>query len=41
MDKISLAYVAIAAAGSPRLVQVGLPVADNSPVSPRFNGAGI
>ena len=31
-------HVAIAAAGSPRLVQVGLPVADNSPVSPRFVG---
>ena len=32
-------YVAIAAEGSPRLVQVGLPVADSSPVSPRFKGA--
>ena len=41
MDKTSLADVAIAAAGSPRLVQVGLPVADSSPVSPRFDGAGI
>ena len=34
-------YVAIAASDSPRLVQVGLPVADSSPVSPRFDGAGI
>ena len=31
-------YVATAAAGSPRIVQVGLPVAVNSPVSPRFDG---
>ena len=31
-------YVAIAAADSPRIVQVGLPVADSSPVSPRFKG---
>ena len=34
-------YVATAAAGSPRIAQVGLPVADSSPVSPRFDGAGI
>ena len=34
-------YVATAAAGSPRIAQAGLPVADSSPVSPRFKGAGI
>ena len=34
-------YVATAAVGSPRIAQVGLPVADSSPVSPRFDGAAI
>ena len=32
-------YVATAAGGSQRIVQVGLPVEDSSPVSPRFNGS--
>ena len=31
-------YVTVAAADSPRLVQVGLPIPDSSPVSPRFTG---
>ena len=31
-------YVTTAAADSPRLVQVGLPIPDSSPVSPRFAG---
>ena len=31
-------YVTAAAADSPRLVQVGLPIPDSSPVSPRFAG---
>ncbi|MYD88612.1 MAG: hypothetical protein F4018_12445 [Acidobacteria bacterium] len=29
-------YVSVAAADTPRFVQVGLPIADSSPVSPRF-----
>ena len=31
-------YVTVAVADSPRLVQVGLAIPNNSPVSPRFNG---
>ena len=31
-------YVLVAAAGSSRIVQLGLPVADSSPVSPLFSG---
>ena len=31
-------YVATGAADSPRLVQVGQPIPDSSPVSPRYNG---
>ncbi len=31
-------YVATGGGGSPRLVQVGLPIPDSSPVSPRFAG---
>ena len=32
-------YVTVAAADLPRFVQVGLPIADGSPVSPRFGEA--
>ncbi len=32
-------YVTAAATGSPRIVQVGQPIPDTSPVSPRFDDA--
>jgi hypothetical protein len=32
-------YVSVAGGDGPRIVQVGLPIADDSPVSPRFGEA--
>ena len=32
-------YVTVAGAAAPRFVQVGLPIDDSSPVSPRFGDA--
>ena len=37
-DSAMYKYVTLAAADSPRLVQVGQPIPDSSPVSPRFTG---
>ena len=38
LDGAMYKYVLVAAAGLPRIVQLGLPVADSSPVSPLFYG---
>ena len=39
IDGAMYKYVTAAAAGSPRIVRVGLPIPASSPVSPRFDGA--
>ena len=38
-DGANWKYVSVAAGDNPRIVQVGLPIADDSPVSPRFGEA--